>query len=172
MSEEDRKKDVFAHFGAAVYFAHCVEASMQHVLLAFEFRANANPTWTQSDYEAEFERFDNKFRTLTFGNLRKRIEPFISDEIFTALGEAKEKRDWLAHGYWFDRAGEMMLEGGEEFLIAELEAIRLEFAQLDESLVEIYQPEWEKYGITDTMKAEAKTDLLKIADTRIGKRDA
>lgn len=172
MSYDDPKKDVFAHFGAAVYFAHCVETSMQHIVFAFEFRASANPNWTKQEYEQEFDRFDESCRALTFGSLRNRVRPFIPDDLFVALDAAKKKRDWLAHGYWYDRAGEMMVDGGEDFLIAELETIRQEFAQLDERLVAIYLPRWEKFGITEAATAEAERELLAMAGTRVGQRDA
>lgn len=65
------------------------------------------------------------------------------------LGRALEKRNWLAHHYFRERADEFVTDAGRLRMIEELEVMRQLFEDADDALDLFVKPVRERHGITD-----------------------
>ena len=98
MSEELERKEVFAWFGAASYFAQCVEVELwiARLFLVREHEPLAD--------EERWRRLETE--RLTMGKLLRIVKRGI--ELDSAGRETLiaclEKRNWLSHSYWEQRS--------------------------------------------------------------------
>jgi len=95
--EQDRK-EVFAWFGAASYYAQCVEVELWIVRL-FAFR-KGNP-WPD---DAQWRTIESE--PLTMGKLLARVadDVGITQEERKVLLDCVKQRNWLSHNYWEHRS--------------------------------------------------------------------
>lgn len=98
MSDEQERKEVFAWFGAASYYAQCVEVELR---IARLFLARKDEPWLK---EQEWQRVESE--RLTMGRLLGLLERGI--ELRSAeretLQACLDKRNWLSHAYWEQRS--------------------------------------------------------------------
>src|SRR5262245_53136342 len=94
MSDEERRKEVFAWFGAASYYAQCVEVELWIARLTLAREGEPYPQ------EQAWERIEGK--ALTMGQLMRLIERTVGLEAaeLETLQSCLEKRNWLSHDYW------------------------------------------------------------------------
>lgn len=121
--EEYETKECFAYFGRAVYMAQTVEKGIVNsILLSYK-------NITQHRYD---ELLAEKSR-LTFGQLKREIieRSIFSSDIISKLEAFYEKRDWLAHNYWWDRSVEFYRDDLRHKIIEELDAISSGFEALE-----------------------------------------
>ncbi len=130
--ESQRIRDVYAHYGLAMYLAQNVERGLSMVL-ALE---GQGPHMTAWDYDARLA--ENHLST--FGGL---VSKFIASPIAVSSGlipqlqRANDQRNDLAHQYFWDRAIQFASSDGQEKMIAELKQIEIEFTSLDNDLGKI-----------------------------------
>jgi len=127
--ESQRVRDVYAHYGLAMYLAQNVERGLS-MALALEGQSQHMTTW---DYDARLaENYQN-----TFGGL---VSKFIASPIGLSSGlsdrlkRASLQRNDLAHQYFWDRAIQFASSDGQLEMIAELKQIQDEFTALDDEL--------------------------------------
>jgi hypothetical protein len=130
--ESQRIRDVYAHYGLAMYLAQNVERGLSMVL-ALE---GQGPHMTAWDYDA---RLAENYRS-TFGGL---VSKFIaspmaaSSSLIPRLQRANDQRNDLAHQYFWDRAIQFAASDSQAEMIAELKQMEAEFTSLDDDLGEI-----------------------------------
>lgn len=165
MTEDDHVKEVYAHFGLAMYMAQVLEHGIVNAFVLLELLPKTKGKWTPDEVEyymnTEFEktlgRLIRKLRTLTT----------IGDDFENLLGRTLKKRNWLAHDFFRERAQEFMSATGRNLMIKELQESRDLFKDADRQLDFIITPLMKKVGLTDEiveehlrkMKEKANSDL-------------
>jgi hypothetical protein len=142
-----QRRETFARYGLAMYHAQCVEKSLA-ILVSSVF----NNDFLPSDSNRRGEIQDEVFAK-TIGRLLNRMRKHISvpPNLNRTLGDALQKRNWLAHEYFWGRAGEMMTARGRKKMIDELTELSDFFSRVDAHLVSIYEKWSKKVGILQTV---------------------
>lgn len=136
-------KEVYAFYGLAAYMAQVVEKALVTLLAIVE--TNGVRT-TRADYEAVFSQLDSR----TFGQLLRRLARMlpISAEIEALLLEALQRRNYLAHHFFADRAAAFMVNHGRVQMIAELRAYTELFHRAEDQIGLLRDPVMKKRGMT------------------------
>jgi hypothetical protein len=90
-----------------MYRAQCVEQSIIQLLIFFDFfKENVPKFESREKWEADFDRFDDALSKKTMGRLLGAIKEIgvLDSDIENTLSLALQKRNWLAHAYFADRA--------------------------------------------------------------------
>ena len=126
-------REVYARYGLAMYQAQCVERQLA-ILLASEYRPDP-PKITRYQYEQLLESHFER----TLGALLRQLEKSISlpTDFENTLRVALGKRNWLAHRYFWERAGHFMSEKGRDKMLLELQEAIDYFENLDTKLTDI-----------------------------------
>jgi hypothetical protein len=147
VTESDRDelaRDVYAHFGLALYEAQVLEHGLANAMSVAAIAAGRLPT--REDYDAFLlEKFER-----TLGGLIKdlgghvEIDPSLQGLLQVALLQ----RNWLAHRYFRERSEVFVTRHGCESMIAELQAAQELFEQADAALTSAVSEFAAKIGIT------------------------
>jgi hypothetical protein len=138
-------KEVYAHFGLAMYLAQCLEHSLVNALCCFDLMPNKKTWQTKSDFDLFM---DKNFET-TMGKMIsnfKRVTQIPSD-LSDLLSEAKDNRNFLAHNYFREHAAEFVTVDGCNKMIVELQSIQMFFDKVEEVLEKLAAPIRKKYTI-------------------------
>ncbi|MCW4831047.1 hypothetical protein [Enterobacter hormaechei] len=162
MNKSEHCKEVYAYFGLAMFRAQCVEQSIIQLLIFLVFfKENATKISSIEKWELDFDNFDKTMSKKTMGHLLSALRDLgvLNEIIESTLSKALIKRNWLAHGYFADRAIEFLNERGRNQMIDELEGI-IELFNLAEDLL---QPISNKlalqYGLTNEKLEEIKNEI-------------
>src|SRR5258706_981939 len=138
-------KEVYAHFGSAYYFSECVHKGLCTLYALLTFR-------DKSDITAP--RLEEKLKqaySLTLGQIAGKAKPYLPDNLQADLDIVIERRNYLAHHFWFERIHLMpSLEGLEE-LRSELIGLANTFRKLNDDIEDFIQPKFNAYGIDDKL---------------------
>jgi hypothetical protein len=139
-NEEKEIKDCFAYFGRTMYSAQVVEKAILNSLL-----------FTQVNNITK-ERYDEilaEKSLLTFGQLKQEIivKGFFAPEFIEELEKFHQKRDWLAHNYWWDRSVEFGKKELRPKILNELDVLYREFEKLNDLIEEILMVKIRNHGI-------------------------
>ncbi|HVB57989.1 MAG TPA: hypothetical protein VNE63_16390 [Candidatus Acidoferrales bacterium] len=142
-AESEHIREVYAHFGLAMYLAQNLERGLA-MLLAVIGKGEMSTAW---DYDAALaESFQS-----TFGALVTRFgEVAASDyqELYGQLERAVESRNDLAHHYFWDRALQFSSTKGRENMIEELTTLGKHFESLDAKLTRLTRDITEQKGLS------------------------
>ncbi len=158
-----QRRETFARYGLAVYHAQCVEKSLA-ILVSSVFSGEFLP----STPEQREELYDEAF-SKTLGRLLNRLKKQIAvpPNLHSTLIEARRKRNWLAHDYFWERAGEILLTNGRDKMIDELTDLSEFFSKLDEHLTSTYEKWAEKHGVTQDRIRDEFKKLIHEAEENI-----
>jgi len=160
--ESEQIREVYAHYGLAMYWAQCLEQSIFQHLLFFDHFPKALKTYTTPDNWAEdFDRYEAQELSQTMGKLIRRLREVgqPTDSIEGALAKALKGRNWLAHGYFADRAIEFTDPDGREEMIEELDELRDSFRACAVELDAVSMPAARKLGFTDEMLEKTQAEM-------------
>ena len=152
MKEDEQVKEVYAHFGLAIYLAQVLEHGIVNCLVLSELipsrRANIN---SQDEWIQELDSFCNLNFERTLGQLIKflTVEASIPVDLEKLLRNALLERNRLAHRFFREKVKEFLIQTGREKMIEELITAQELFVKADKSLDVFIRPLREKYGITD-----------------------
>lgn len=136
--------ETFARYGLAMYHAQCVEKSLA-ILVSSVFNKEFLPSDANRRGEIQDEIFAKTIgRLLT--RMRKQIA--IPANLDRTLNDALQKRNWLAHEYFWERAGEVMTTRGRDKMLDELTILSEFFSKVDAHLTSIYEKWSKKIGIS------------------------
>ncbi len=131
LSEADDVRDIFADFGTTVYSVNILESSMSNCLAT-------HLTSLQCGTQADFDTNLMQLQDLTMGELLRRMK---ENSMLTfgldRFEQAVKKRNWLAHGFFRDKATEFINFSGREIMRQELNAMNAEFHSLNAIIEEI-----------------------------------
>lgn len=152
-----QRRETFARYGLAMYHAQCVEKSLA-ILVSSVF----NKDFLASDADRREEIQDELF-TKTIGRLLTRMRTHISipSNLDRTLDDARRKRNWLAHEYFWARAGEIMTTRGRKKMIEELAGLSDFFSKVDARLVSIYEKWSKRIGIPQALIDENLKNLIR-----------
>ena len=149
--------NTFTYFGVAMFKAQCVERGVKTIIVLQQIR-NKIPR-TRYD-ELVYEKSQ-----LTFGQLKgelKELKIFSDDELDTF----HDKRDYLAHSYWSERAVEINLIDKQPELQKELNDIIDFFEDLDRKLLQKTQEFFKDFELNvDDMMADMMADMIATGKT-------
>ena len=150
-----QNREVFAHFGRAMYHAQCLEHQIG-LLLASMY----NPEFLKvppEDRDAFFDRESKK----TLGRMEEDLgnKAHLSPTLENRLREAVELRNWLAHRYFPERARDILNLEGREKMISELQKKADFLKELDGEFTAILK-EW--FLSNGGSKEEFESELAKL----------
>ena len=139
-----QRRETFARYGLAMYHAQCVEKSLA-ILVSSVFNKDFLPSDTDRREEIQDEVFSKTIGKLL---MMLRNQVIIPPNLDQTLENARHKRNWLAHEYFFSRAGQITTTRGQGKMIEELTDLSDFFSKLDADLVLIYEKWCKKIGLT------------------------
>lgn len=163
LNENEQIRDVYALFGLAIYQAQCVERKIA-ILLA-TVHGPGIQKMTRADFDVALQ---GEFRK-TFGGLISTLRKAaaIPANFDQKLADALDKRNWLAHHYFWDRAGHFITERGRKTMMAELQKAIDQFAELNAQITKAVRTWSEKHGITQATIEQEQAKLINDANNSL-----
>ena len=154
--DAQQRRETFARYGLAMYHAQCFEKS-----LAILVSSVLNNEFLHSDLNRREEIQDEMFSRTT-GQLltRMRRQVSVPPNLNKTLNDARQKRNWLAHEYFWARAGQIMTTRGRYTMIDELTELSDFFSKIDSHLVGIYEKWIKKVGIPQAIIDASLKELI------------
>jgi hypothetical protein len=150
--KDEHVKNVYAHFGLAMYSAQVLEHGLANTMMCAELlpRRAGKPV-PKKAWEAEFDAFMNEQYQQTLGRLIRALKNATSvpPDLEGLLAAALEKRNYLTHQYFRERAEAFMSWQGREEMIEELRGAQKLFDDAEARLTAVERHLREKYGLTD-----------------------
>lgn len=145
---DELTREVYAHFGLAYYMTECVHRGLvsAYAMLAFKPEEATRPRIEERTAFAEQR---------TFGELLPMTKPFLPVELHSSLDWALAKRNFLAHGFWFDRIHMMKDQISMRELIDDLSETTDLLRVLSRALDALAFDNLRRVGVTDEMFMEA-----------------
>lgn len=160
--ESEQVRDVYAHFGLAVYWGQCIEQSIFQYLLFFDHFPKAIAKFTTPESWAnDFDRYEAREMSQTMGKLIRRLQE-VGQQVSNlehSLFKVLKIRNWLAHGYFADRAIEFTDGHGRSDMISELEEIKESFQLCAQEIDAITLPVMQKFGLNEEMLTKIQADM-------------
>ena len=155
--EEEQVRDVYAHFGLAVYLAQCLEHGIANALVFADLipqKADHFPAREQ--WDEDFDAFMGSKFQATLGRLIEQLREVtqIEPDLEALLKRALQRRNWLAHHYFRERAEALVSQEGRRAMLEELQEAQQLFQKVDAMLFEVVRPIRERFGITDQVLEE------------------
>jgi hypothetical protein len=144
MERDDLVREVYAHFGLALYKAQVLEHGLTNAMMYASKAAGRLPTL--ADFDAFLgDKFDR-----TLGALIKELRNHISvDPVLEGLLQAALKqRNWLAHHYFRERSEIFISDRGCVSMIAELETAQDLFKRAEVTLDDAVRHLADRIGVT------------------------
>lgn len=153
---DDHIKEVFAHYGAAMFQCQALERRLALMLAMIE-----SPGPERSTRE-ELDTLLNGLFGKTFGKLVTRFckADLIPQEYEARLSDALTLRNRLAHNFFWENIVGFMTAPGRDNMILELNGHAESLRQLEQELAGFSKQWHERHGVTDEAIAEAERKLL------------
>ena len=142
--EAQQRREVFASFGVAMYYAQCLEHQLGSMLASMCNRQFLEVP--PEDRDAFYDRELSK----TLGQMVRTLKNTISipPSLEDRLKKAVDIRNWLAHRYFCERAREILSLREREHMISELQE-QADFLQvLDREFTKIMEKWMERLGVS------------------------
>lgn len=147
MSEYDEKveltKEAYAHFGLAYYYSECLHRGLciTYSFLAFKKSTHITKPRLEENLKQAF--------SLTLGQISEKIKEFLPEDLQAEMENTINKRNYLAHHFWFEKIHLLYSVEGLREANAELIKLGNLFASLDHKITDLYKPMFESFGIND-----------------------
>ncbi len=157
MTEQDYiVREIFAYYGRTMYLAQAIEKGIMNLTVISQHKHGITKT--------RYDEILHEKSSLTFGQLKREIKGLncFSEKELELIEEFHEKRDFLAHSFWWERAVEFYDEKLQHKLLLELDDLTEFFDSLNELVENKAKPFIEKHnidinGIRDEMISQGKT---------------
>lgn len=149
----DDVKEVYARFGLAYYYAEVLYRGLCNLYCV----SQVPPTGPMTRY-----RVEEHLRTsseMTLGHLLPRLETILPPPLLERLTGALERRNFLAHHFWFERIHLMTTLNGIETMLAELAQDTELFQELDGEVEKVGEPLHGRVGLTAELFVKALNDI-------------
>jgi hypothetical protein len=171
---EETSKEVYARFGLAVYYAQVLEYGLVNAMVILRLLSHRQTVARDREqWRAAVDGFmDRQFQT-TLGRMIKgfREGSDVPPDLEGLLGRALEKRNWLAHHYFRERADQFVTHAGRSRMLEELGVVRQLFEDADEALDSFVRPVRRRYGISDEwIERELLETLRATQSDALGRR--
>ena len=139
----DLIRAVCARFGLAYYQSECLHRELCMILAWSGLPSRDLITRPRVE-----ERLAQSF-SLILGDVATRLEGVLPAELGGELREAVDRRNFLAHHFWFERAHLMFSVEDVRQLLVELDEYAALFDRLDTRMTEWAEPKRRELGITE-----------------------
>jgi hypothetical protein len=148
--DDEQTRDVYAHYGLAMYLAQTLEHGIVNALVIL--RLPEKDKYTRQDID---EFMEGRFQK-TLGALLKHLksEVELPSDLEPTLTEALNRRNYLAHHYFREKAECFVTRSGRDQMLQELQNDQQLFEIADEQLGKALKPFREKHGVTDSVYEE------------------
>jgi len=137
-------KEVYARFGLAYYMGEVLHRGVCHLYLGLR----------TPDHGVTGPRIDELMREAyseTLGGIFGKVRHALSDELASRLASAVEKRNYLAHHFWFEQVHMLSSAEGAAALVEQLARTVAEFDQINVEIERLARADLHRRGITDEM---------------------
>ncbi|MBI5715835.1 MAG: hypothetical protein HZC38_20740 [Chloroflexi bacterium] len=152
--QEELIKEVFAQFGAAYYHSEVLHRGLCNIYSLATFDKVEDITRPRVE-----EKLAVAF-SLTLGQMVEKTKELFPSDLQQRLEVALDKRNYLAHHFWFERNPLMFSEQGLLELRQELLELTDLFSKLDEAITEYFKPKRQAMGVTDELIQESFDKLI------------
>ena len=156
-SEDEGVKEVFAHFGLAYYLAGVFESGLALAILKLDFltqqrqqaELRRGAPFDREAFNTRYDAFLEGQQAKTLGNLIRRLRELIDlpTDFGVELDRVKQRRDFIAHHFFRERAEQFQNAEGRAEMIGELRADQALFEKADQELTVLLEPYEAKIGI-------------------------
>jgi hypothetical protein len=153
MPDGELIKEVYTQFGVAYYYSDCLHRALCHLHAFKPVQSAAQVTKPRVE-----ELLANAF-SLTMGQLVSDLRSHFSAEIQNRLSAAVERRNFLAHHFWFERVHLMLTAEGLDEMTRELTEMRELFSTLEEEVTHLLKPKMAALGITQEVQDKALQEI-------------
>ena len=119
MDKQDPRREVFACFGEAAYYAQLFETQVENLILLVALARDKNIS------REKLEKIDIGLSRKSLGTLiaelKKHLE--LSPEFEELMRTYQEKRNYLMHDYFFQNSGKLALASGCDAMAVELQTL-------------------------------------------------
>lgn len=141
--DDDLIREVYARFGLAYYQSECLHRELCMILALSELPSRDLITRPRVE-----ERLAQAF-SLTLGDVAAKLEGVLPAEFGDELREAVDRRNFLAHHFWFERVHLMFSVKHVRELLKELDDSGALFDRLDSRLDEWAEPRRRELGVSE-----------------------
>jgi hypothetical protein len=146
--------DLFARFGLAYYHSECLHRDLCMLWACSELPSPMLIT------QPRVEELLSRAYALTLGEVIGKLEGVLPHELWENALIAADRRNFLAHHFWFERVHLMFNIETTRQLIAELDDDTQFFDKLDSRVSEYSKSVWERLGVTAEMQAESLSRVI------------
>lgn len=139
------EREVFAFYGLAAFNAQCAEKSLVNFAMAYKLLDES--ALSQEQWLELYDGFNSKTFGRLLGQVKNRVE--LPSELIDHLNISLQKRNWLAHDFFYDYAVDFSDEDGRKDMINELQSLILLFQLSDRAVEKLSAKVWAEFGITD-----------------------
>jgi hypothetical protein len=150
----DDIKELYARFGLAYYHAEVLHRGLCNLYCASQIPPDGPVTRPRVE-----EHLRRAFET-TLGQLLLKLQPILPPTLVPKLERAVERRNFLAHHFWYERSNLMMSLRGVEDLVNELAEDTELFSQLDTEIEELFRTLHSRVGLTPEILPFVLADVL------------
>ncbi len=154
--ESYRNREVYAFYGLTMYHIQCLERTLA-MLATTVYNPNADHI-TKLQFDSILEGNFKKTLGRLISTVKKSVD--LSDDFEKKLSDALEKRNFIAHRYFFARAMKFGHIRGQKEMIAELSRLSVYFQNVDNELDLILRKWMNAKGITDNTIYQIMGDSL------------
>ncbi len=147
-------KEVFAQFGLAYYHSEALHRGLCNLYATMTFERGEDITRPRFE-----EKIAHAF-SLTLGQMIEETKKLLPSQLHQRLEISLEKRNFLAHHFWYDRIHLMFSEQGLHDMIQELRELREMFSNLDNDIDHYFKPKREALGFGNEL---LERELNKLA---------
>lgn len=140
-SDED-VKEVYAQFGLAYYFSEVLHRGLCNLYAYSRARHDTPLSWPR------FEEHLKEAHQSTFGRVVKTVTPFMSGALLDEFRHAVERRNFLAHHFWYDRIHLLSTNEGCVQACDELTLCCHVFQALDGKIEGLLAPLLSQFGVS------------------------
>jgi hypothetical protein len=148
------RRDLFARFGLAYYNSECLHRELCIVSACSELPPPALIT------KPRVEELLSRAFSLTLGEVILKLEGVLPHELWKNAVAALDRRNFLAHHFWFERVHLMFNVRDTRKLIAELDDDIELFDKLDACVSEYSRSLLEGLGVTADMQADCLNRVI------------
>jgi hypothetical protein len=162
MDDGEHIKEVYAHFGLSIYLAQVFEHGIVNALVYADLvPRRAGKVSSKEQWASEFDIFMEGNFEHTLGKLIKIFQNHVTTPVALeqTLKETLKLRNFLAHGFFRERAVEFVSFQGREKMLKELERAQQQFERADKELEAVVRPFRLKIGFTDERLEKAYEEL-------------
>ena len=154
--ESYRMREVYAYYGLTMYHIQCLERTLA-ILGATVYNSNADHI-TREQFDVILETNFKKTLGNLISNIKKSVD--LPEDFEKKLADALEKRNFIAHNYFWKRAMKLSHTRGQEEILAELGQLSTYFENMDRELTLVQRKWGYAKGVTDDTIYQVMGDML------------